>query len=200
MINTHDVDLPDDQYIKTVGVWDFWIFRNDFPFLLPCLFGALISGNALIWTLYQVKNENQAKLRKLLTSSLDPQASMGYTKGQKDIDLDSDLYAISLLKEENSKSDICIFDNAVSIYQTNNSCSLPILNEGFFYGNKQRTPLLMKMSEFDKFEENEDEEMEIHSLRQLIKETDLIKTLLCYVIIAICVMMFREMNPGNICI
>lgn len=151
----------------------------------------------MFWTLYQVKNENQSKLRQKLTSNISPESSMGYVAhGTVDNDHDSDLQSMMDGDFNTTKSDIGIFNNAVSIYQTNNSTSLPILIEGFDHMDKQRKPLLI---ENDKFDDNDhddiSEEEKINTLYDLLCKTDLIKTLFCYVIIAICVMMFREMNP-----
>lgn len=53
-IITHDVDVTDAEYHKTQSI--FWIFKNEYPFLPPCLFGALLSFNALLWILFNVKN------------------------------------------------------------------------------------------------------------------------------------------------
>ena len=58
LIETNDVDVEDAEYIPTVGILKWWIFESEYPFLLPCLFGAVISANALLWTVCFIHDEH----------------------------------------------------------------------------------------------------------------------------------------------
>eukprot|EP01084_Bolivina_argentea_P030090 55800_1 len=183
LIVTSDVDLPNHQYVPTVGLWKCWIFYDDFPFLLPCLLGAFISANAAVWAMFQVKDEHQERLTRLMSEVRTRRYTM-----IKDNETDSDTLSI-MDQSDPVSSDIRICNTAVSIYQTSHSTALPMLMDRFIT-NKQKKPLLAA----DRFNEELDAP-EIHSLSELLNKTDLCKTLLCYVILAICTMMFREMDP-----
>eukprot|EP01083_Nonionella_stella_P275685 936474_1 len=69
LIVTNDVDVPWDQYQPTTGIIKFWIFEKQYPFLLPCLVGAIISFNALIWVLMFVHDEKVIYPRSLTQST-----------------------------------------------------------------------------------------------------------------------------------
>jgi len=62
LIVTNDVDVPDDEYIKTTSVFAYSIFKEDFPFLLPTsVCGGFVSINSLLWTYLFIKDERKTK-------------------------------------------------------------------------------------------------------------------------------------------
>ena len=116
-----------------------------------------------------------------------------------DNDMDSDVDSMMMNTEGMVTNSLGIYDiKAVSIYQTNNSSSLPIVTEGGLTGFSRFTPqnekqALLERDQFDDNESNDPDHPQITSLMGLLTQTELKHTMLCYIIIAISIMMFREM-------
>lgn len=70
LIITNDVDVPDADYIPTTSVLKWWIFEEQYPFLLPTgVFGGIIAVNALIWTYIFIFDEREYPEHEYLSDS-----------------------------------------------------------------------------------------------------------------------------------
>eukprot|EP01083_Nonionella_stella_P089663 250254_1 len=183
LIVTNDVDVPWDQYQPTTGIIKFWIFEKQYPFLLPCLVGAIISFNALIWVLMFVHDEKVIYPRSL-TQSTD----------YNTITSDLDSLVVSVL-QDNSQRPKSLNELAnLALVQTMAGDGIHNINLSLvsFHSTsaRPRDVLLTPLSQT----RTKSTELYPTALR-LVFDTGLKHTLLIYTVLVMFFMMFQEMNP-----
>eukprot|EP01084_Bolivina_argentea_P084620 152963_1 len=186
LIETHDVEASDDDYIKTTSILKYGMFESDFPFLLPCLCGAFISGTALLCAFLFVRDE------RVNYDKLDYQSNDHY-----DI---SDDKAVSIMSSElemtYTKSEID-FDTTKYVYDPSYHNSLPTPQE-FSAMKTKFQPDKMQLLSRKKMENesnNNHREIVIDNTTDMFKHTMLPHSLFQYSLAAGSHMMFKEMGP-----
>ena len=216
LIETTDVDLDDNEYIKTRSVFKFWIFETQFPFLPPFLVGVILSLNAFIMTLIYVKNEKLDEINQKYNGNTDTIGAKAersrsfirkydalsnadslpnyefengtkYAKKYSRDDIDHQV--LKILKKDNS------IDNSNAVYGQVSLMEYQNMKELIFekYSNKNTNDKPLLRGSMDKYDEYDPV---INNVRDLLKKTHLPGCLLQYGLLAICFMMFK----GIICI
>ena len=193
LIETSDVEVSDDDYIKTTSILKWWIFEYEYPFLLPCLCGAVIAALALSSAILFIHNE------KIKYHELDDNHSQStYVDINDIIDIDHDSIT-SKMEMTTTKSEPFQIDNKIC-YDPAHHNSLPTPDEFTAMGRKFETDQLKLLGNNVKNMETDDfitsfRNYQIKTAKDMFKRTLLPHCLLQYAMAAISHMMFKEMGP-----
>eukprot|EP01084_Bolivina_argentea_P196108 336244_1 len=194
LLETNDVDAPDNEYIRTTSVLKWTIFEHDYPFLLPTgVCGGLIALNALIWTLIFIHNVPQKRNAKR-TNSVHYSDMTVVTDST--IDITSDIEMTSAVSNPSAP---CQSIDRPPVYEHRDLAmhhSLPSYHDlkamlTSFEGD--RMELLSHVHENKSIDDTVSEQ--IRTVSDFFKHTLFGHTLLQYGILVISYYMFKEMGP-----
>ena len=202
LIETHDVDVPDEEYIPTTSILKFWIFESEYPFLAPCVLGAVISANALLWTLCHVRDE---KLVLGLDTAETNSSNAGYNSLEHH---KADQLVIHTLEERegfqfapkslNELSVLGMFQTMPGdgIHSIDIECTRSLMTPR---GEKDHQALLMRSLK-ERESDNDDQSVEEYSsVWSLVFDTKLYHGLAIWTMLIMAFMMYQEVCSTVLC-
>eukprot|EP01083_Nonionella_stella_P057044 149925_1 len=216
-IETHDINIADATYTPTVGIIKWWIFDTEYPFLIPCAIGAMISLIAFVLTLIFI--HDVLHLHAILANYHNSQnLHSGRSTNTKDNDYNSTLsedYMMATLDSELSQlhpnrtysvdmvAKQAIFEtcpgdgiHSMEIVQYSLRSNASSMKPSH-HSNEFQALLMNKMNKL-KRGKGMDQRSSVYSfgtLHSLIWETDLHHALVIWTLNIMAIMMFQEMNP-----
>ena len=200
-IETNDVDVSDGEYIKTVGIIKWWIFDNEYPFLLPCIIGAIISGNALIWTLVFIRDEKIDHRNVFIEDTKDNDYQSVISEDKMMITSLDGHWESNTPKSMNELAKMAVFEAGpgdgihsmvAHTFSFQSVASSPKHNEfqGLLMSN-----LDLKNADNGDNGKNQSEIEPYSTVLSLVFDTELYHGLIVWTLLIMAFMMYQEMNP-----